>query len=123
MESEKMMAVFSELLDNQKEILAAQKDELIFLHKLGNEMEEIKSSIQNQKTEIVPIDLKPIQQVVERGINDIRIFMLTQQQKPESNNWRVFMESDAKRWAAYLIMVLSFLTYLYLFATGNKTQK
>lgn len=27
------------------------------------------------------------------------------------------MESDAKRWAAYLIMVLSFLTYLYLFST------
>lgn len=117
MESEQMMAVFSELLDNQKEILAAQKDELILLRKLSNEMEEIQSSIQNQKTEIVPVDLKPIQQAVERGINDIRIFLLTQPQKPDSNNWRVFMESDAKKWAAYLIMVLTFLTYLYLFAT------
>ena len=51
MESEKMMALFSELLDNQKEILATQKDELILLRKLSNEFEEIKNSIQNQKTE------------------------------------------------------------------------
>jgi hypothetical protein len=69
----------------------------------------------------VPVDLKPIQQVVEKGISDIRIFLLTQQQKPASNNWRVFMESDAKKWAAYLIMALTFLTYLYLFVTRGKT--
>jgi multidrug efflux pump subunit AcrB len=120
MESEKMMAVFSELLDKQKEIMATQKDELIILRKLSNEMEEMKISIQNQKAEIVPVDLKPIQQVVEKGISDIRIFLLTQQQKPGSNNWRVFMESDAKKWAAYLIMAVTFLTYLYLFATHKK---
>jgi len=120
MESEQMMAVFSELLDNQKEILATQKEMMNVFRKLSNEMEEMKCSIQNQKAEIVRVDLKPIQQVVEKGISDIRILLLTQQKKPESNNWRVFMESDAKRWAAYLIMVLSFLTYLYLFVTYKK---
>src|ERR1700712_5115969 len=115
MESEQMIAVFSELLDNQKEILAAQKDEMIVLRKLSNELEEMKISIQNQKTELVPVDLKPIQQVVEKGITDIRIFLLTQPQKPESNNWRVFMESDAKRWAAYLIMAVTFFTFFFFF--------
>lgn len=120
MESEQMMAVFSELLDNQKEILTAQKEVTNGLRKLSNEMEDMKISIQNQKAEIVRIDLKPIQQVVEKGISDIRIFLLNQQQKPESNNWRVFMESDAKKWAAYLIIALTFLTYLYLFVTRQK---
>jgi len=120
MESEKMMAVFSELLDNQKEILAAQKEVMNGFRKLSNEMQEMKISIQNQKAEIVRADLNLIRQVVEEGISDIRIFLLTQQQKPASNNWRVFMESDAKKWAAYLTMVLSFLTYLYLFATHKK---
>ena len=47
MESEKMMAVFSELLDNQKEILATQKDMMNVFRKLSNEMEEMKTSIQN----------------------------------------------------------------------------
>ncbi len=120
METEEMMALFSKLLDNQKEILAAQKGQLSLLSKLSNEMEEIQSGIQNPKTEVVPVDFKPIQQVVEKGISDIKIFLLTQPQKPESNNWRVFMESDAKKWAAYLIIMLSFLTYLYLFATHKK---
>ena len=50
------------------------------------------------------VDLKPIQQVVEKRISDIRIFLLTQPQKPIADNWRVFMESDARKWAAYLIM-------------------
>jgi len=117
MESEKMMALFSELLDNQKEILATQKDELILLRKLSNEFEEIKNSIQNQKTEIVPIDLKPIQQAVERGITDIRLSIHSHLRKPESNNWRIFLESDAKKWTVYLIIALTFLTYLYLFGT------
>jgi hypothetical protein len=121
MESEQMMAVFSELLDNQKEILAVQKDELILLRKLSNEIEEISRTIQNQKAEILPIDLKPIQQGIEKGISDIRIFLLTQHQKPESNNWRVFMESDAKKWAVVLVVALAFLTYSYLFVTHGKT--
>src|SRR3954466_1809188 len=106
MESEKMMAVFSELLDNQKEILATQKDMINVFRKLSNEMEETKSSIKNQKTEIVPVDLKPIQQVIEKGVTDIKILIITQVQKKETDNWRMFMESDAKEWAAYLIMAL-----------------
>lgn len=54
-----------------------------FLHILlslsQDELEEIKSSVQNQKIEIPPVDLKPIQQVVEKGISDISFFLLTQE--------------------------------------------
>jgi t-SNARE complex subunit (syntaxin) len=121
MESEKMMAVFSELLDNQKEIVATQKDMMNVFRKLNNEMEEMKSSIQNPKPEIVPIDIKPLQQAVEKGITDIRLSIHSQLQKPESNNWRVFLESDAKKWAVYLIVALTFFTYLFLFGTRPKS--
>jgi len=30
------------------------------------------------------------------------------------------MESDEKKWAVYLIIAVTFLTYLYLFATRGK---
>ena len=115
MESEQMMAVFSELLDNQKEILATQKDMMNVLRKLSNNMEEMKISIQNQKTEMAPVDLKPVQQVIEKGISDIRILLLTQPQKPESNNWRVFMESDAKRWAVIFLIAFTSMTYMFCY--------
>ena len=117
MESEKMMAVFSELLDNQKEIARMQKELMDTFQELNNRMEGIASGMQNLKTNTMPLDLKPIQQAVERGITDIRLSIHSQLQKPASNNWRVFMESDAKKWAAYLIIALTFLTYLYWFAT------
>ncbi len=120
MESEKMMAVFSELLDNQKEITRTQKEIIVVLQELNNQMDGLASSIKNQKLDTVPLDIKPIQQAVERGITDIRLSIHSQLQKPASNNWRVFMESDAKKWAAYLIMVLSSLTYLYLFVTHKR---
>ncbi|MCW3094352.1 MAG: hypothetical protein JWP81_5421 [Ferruginibacter sp.] len=56
-----------------------------------------------------------MQQTLENGIADIkfRVEMLTK--KPESNNLRVFLESDAKKWAVILLVAITFLTYLYLF--------
>jgi hypothetical protein len=115
MESEQKMAVFSELLDNQKEIARTQKEIMVALQELNNRMDGIASSIKNQKLDIVPIDIKPIQQAVERGITDIRLSIHSQLQKPESNNWRVFMESDAKEWAVIFLIAFTSMTYVFCY--------
>ena len=78
-------------------------------------MEGIEKEMKNQKTDLIPVDIKPIQQAVERGITDIRLSIHSQLQKPQSNNWRVFLESDAKKWAVILVVALAFLTYLYCY--------
>ena len=115
MDNEKMMAVFTELLENQKEIAHAQTEMMSVFQELKIQIKGIENEMKIQKTDLIPVDLKPIQQAVERGITDIRLSIHTQLQKHESNNWRIFLESDAKKWAVYLVVALTFLTYLYCF--------
>ena len=116
MENEKMMAVFSELLENQKEIARGQRETLGVLQELKSKMEGIDSHVKNLKIEVTPVDIKPIQQSLERGITEIKLSINAQLKKPEQSNWRVFLESDAKKWAVYLVVALTFLTYLYCYS-------
>ena len=113
MENEKMMAVFSELLENQKEIARGQKETLGVLHELKSRIDGIESQVKNQKPVVTPVDIKPIQQSLERGITEIKLSINAQSKNPEQSNWRIFLESDAKKWAVYLVVALTFLTYLY----------
>ena len=117
MENEKMMAVFSELLENQNEIARSQKETLGVLQELKSKMEGIERHMKNQKTDVTPVDMKPIQQSLERGITEIKLSIHAQLRKPEQSNWRIFLESDAKKWAVYLVVALTFLTYLYCYST------
>lgn len=60
-------------------------------------------------------DAKSIQQTVEKGITEIKRLIETSLQKTESNNFKVFLESDGKKWLVVLLIALVFLTYLYNF--------
>ena len=114
MEHEKMMAVFSELLENQKEIVRSQRDVISVLQELKVQLEEVTNKIANQKPD-APNDMKIVRQAIESGIAEIKLFISMQLQKQGSNNWRIFLESDAKKLAVYLVVSLTFLTYLYCF--------
>lgn len=115
MENEKIMAVFSELLENQKEISRGQKENLRVLHELKSKMDGIESQVKNQKPVVTPVDIKPIQQSLERGITEIKLSIHAQLKNTEQSNWRIFLETDAKKWAVYLVVTLTFLTYLYYY--------
>ena len=115
MESEKTMAVLTELLEEQKEIARVQAKTMMAIQELKIQTEGIESAVKNQKPIVTPVDIKPIQQTVERSIADIKFLIEMSGRKSESNNMRVFLESDAKKWAVYLIVVITFLTYLYWF--------
>lgn len=65
---------------------------------------------------MMPVDIKPIREAMESAMSEIKTFLNTQLQKQWSNNWRVFLESDAKKWAVYLVVALTFLSYLYFFS-------
>lgn len=115
MENEKMVAVLTELLEEQKEISSSQKEIIDVLHRTKIQLEGIAAGIQSQKTDVGLVDLKPIQQSIEKGITEIRLSIHSQLQKQHSNNWRIFLESDAKKWAVILVVALAFLTYLYCY--------
>jgi len=115
MDNEKMMAVFTELLENQKEIAHAQTEIMGVFQELKIQMEVIERGLKNSKTDVTPVDIKPILQAVESGIADIKSLLEMSLQKTTTNNLRVFLESDAKKWAVILLVAVTFLTYLYLF--------
>ena len=116
MENENMIAVLNEVLEEQKEIALVQAKTMMAIQELKIQTEGIESAVKNQKPIVTPVDIKPIQQTFERSIADIKFLIEMSGRKSESNNMRVFLESDAKKWAVILIVALAFLTYLYCFA-------
>lgn len=116
MENENMMAVFSELLENQKEIARGQRETLSVLQELKSKMDGIAGQMKNRNVEVTPVDIKPIQQSFERGITEIKLSIHAQFKNPEQSNLRIFLESDTKKRAFYLVVALTFLTYLYSYS-------
>jgi len=116
MDNEQIVAVLTELLEEQKEMNRFQAETTMAIQQLNAKMESFEEAIKNQQTATPQIDLKPIQQSIERTLAHIKLSIDMLMQKPPSNNLRVFMESDAKKWAVYLLIATIFLTYLFFFA-------
>jgi len=117
MDNEKTIAVLTELLEEQKEMNRSQAETTMAIQQLKAKIDSVEEAIKNQQAATSQIDLKPIQQSIERSFAHLKLSMDILMQKPPSNNLRVFMESDAKKWAVYLLIGHTFLTYLYWFST------
>jgi len=61
-------------------------------------------------------DTRPIKEIVEKGFKDANQILDLRLNKVRENNWRLFLQSDAKKWVVILLIAALFLTYLYLFA-------
>jgi chromosome segregation ATPase len=116
MDNEKIIAVLTELLEEQKETSRSQAETAMAIEQLKTKIESVEEAIKSQQTATPQIDIKPIQQSIERNFAHLKLSMDILMQKPSSNNLRVFMESDAKKWAVYLLVATIFLTYLFCFA-------
>ena len=115
MENEQMMAVLTELLEDQRQIASTQAETIRIVLQLKIKLEQIEIEVKNPKPDTTLFNLKQIQQTLENGMNYIKLHVEMLTQKPGSNNLRVFLESDAKKWAVILLIAITFLTYLYLF--------
>jgi hypothetical protein len=61
-------------------------------------------------------DTRPIKEIVEKGFKHANQILDLRLNKVRENNWRLFLQSDAKKWVVILLIAALFLTYLYLFA-------
>jgi chromosome segregation ATPase len=116
MDNEKIIAVLTELLEEQKEMSRSQAETRTAIQQLKEKLESVEEAIKSHQSVTPQIDLKPVQQSIERNFAHLKLSMDILTQKPPSNNLRVFMESDAKNWAVYLLVATIFLTYLFCFA-------
>jgi len=116
MEIEKTMIVLTEILEDQKEIMSLQKEVIETMKAFKESLQKIESSATNPQTRGESIDIKSAEQLFEKEISELKILRENLKQKTTQNNLRVFLESDAKRWAVYAVVALTFLTYLYWFS-------
>jgi len=115
MENEQMKAVLNEVLENQLELSRSQTEMLGAIQQLKAKLQGLEISLKSRAENSPLLDSRTIQQAVNNGMAEIKLLLQAYTAKPASNNLRVFMESDAKKWAVILIISVFFLTYLYWF--------
>jgi hypothetical protein len=99
MENEKIIEILTEVLEEQKEMNRSQT--------------EVLKAVKEQKNNT---DTVSVQNSIDKVISEMKLLVEISKPKPQSNNLRIFLESDAKKWAVYLLVAFTFLTYLYLYA-------
>ena len=95
MENEQIMAVLTELLEDQRRIASAQAETTRIVQQVKNKLEQIESEVKNTKSDTASANVKQIEQTLKIGITDIKYSIERLWQKPPANNLRVFLESDA----------------------------
>ena len=115
MDSEQTITVLTEILEDQKQIGRNQNELMFAIQALKTQVEEIETALKNQAQKEIIIDTKPVQQLMDSRLNEIKLWLEMLLKKKQTDNLLVFLESDAKKWTVYLLVAITFLTYLYWF--------
>jgi hypothetical protein len=107
--------VLKEFVEEQGKINKANADIITAINKLTVKVNDFTEILKNQKVIVPAPDTRPMQQIVEKGMAEIGALTETTLQRFRSNNMRVFLESDAKKWAVILILGIVFMTYVYFY--------
>lgn len=115
MENEQILTVLAEVLEEQKEMNRCQLETMELLKTMSVELSQRVHGSTGLNAGVAKFDIKVFEQAIESLRNDLKIWAADHRLNNQQNNLRVFIESDAKKWAVYLVVALVFLTYLYWF--------
>ena len=113
--NEKLEILLEEFTDEQKSANEKYDDMVKAFNELSNKVNNFEATLKNHKVIVSEPDIQSMQQTVERGKEEIKLIVEASLKKNRSDHWRIFLESDAKRWLVYLLIGLAFLSYLYFF--------
>lgn len=85
---------------------------------MSGKISSFEEKLKNQTINVREPDTRPIKEIVDKGFKDTNQLLDLKLNKVPENNWRLFLQSDAKKWVVFLLVAILFLTYLYLFATN-----
>jgi hypothetical protein len=109
--------VLNEILEQQKEANKINSGIIEALNHLSGKVSSFDEKLGNQTINVREPDTGPIKEIVEKGFKDANQILDLRLNKVRESNWRLFLQSDAKKWVVILLVAILFLTYLYLFAT------
>ncbi len=113
--NERLEIILQEFVDEQKSANQKQEDVVKAFNELSAKVNNFEETLKNHKVIIAEPDTKPLQQIVEKGKEEMKVIVETALKKIRTDHWRIFLESDAKKWIVVLLISLVFLTYLYFF--------
>lgn len=114
-EKETLEIVLKEILEEQtKANLSIDRVHAEIIEMKGK-LDDLENTLNNQKIGHRSLDIKTFQQTMDRGTIEIKSWMEMLLKKGHCNNIRIFLESDAKKWAVILIVALTFLAFLHNF--------
>lgn len=114
--------VLEQIANVQKSQYKSINELILAINSLSGEVTNIKEAVQISKKSDVSTDTLPILEMIKKGVNDIKLTVLNQHQKPILKKYQLllFPEQDSKlfykivfgRWFLWLTIML-FLTNLY----------
>ena len=122
-EKETLGLVLEEFTQEQKTTNQTINDLIAAVNAIGSKVDDVKKELDNPKSKSVSVttDTKPIQQIMQKGLTDVKL-MIGTQPKCIIRKFQIllFPERDAKlfykvvfsRWFLWLVIML-FLTNLY----------
>ncbi len=113
LEREILEIVLKEILEEQHQTHQLQEQILAAFTLLTKKLDVIENSLNTHNASIPSVDIIHIQQKIDLITSQIKLWMETLFKKVHSNNVRIFLESDAKKWAVILIVAITCLTYIY----------
>lgn len=120
-EKETLGLVLEEFTQEQKTTNQTINDLIAAVNAIGSKVDDVKKELDNPKSVSVTTDTKPIQQIMQKGLTDVKL-IVGSQPKSIVRKFQIllFPEQDAKlfykvvfsRWFLWLVIML-FLTNLY----------
>ena len=110
-----LQIVLNEMVGEQKQGNELLQELIGSINNMKDKISSFDEKLSNQKVIIPDIDTTPIQRIIEKNNWEIKLLISESLKKVRVNNFRLFLESDAKRWLVILILGILFLTYLFLF--------
>lgn len=113
-EIQKLELVVRDLMEELKEVNKGNRDIIESINHLSAKVSSLEEKLENIEITAPTIDTQSIKENIEKGLIDLRQFMDFKLNRSRESNWRIFLQSDAKKWAVYLILGIVLLTYGYM---------
>ncbi len=112
MENTNIELTLNEISEELKSSIEAIRQHANSIEHLTERFNEFENFLKNQEIVVPETDTKPMERIVSNGLVDISSNVSNALKKVQSNNVKVFFESD-KNWIVWIILGVFFLTYFF----------
>jgi hypothetical protein len=114
-EKDKLEIMLKEIFEELEKANQVNADIVNAVNAVRDKVNNFEETLKDYQPLVPEPNIKPIQQIVQRGIEETKLITEAAQKRIRSDHWRIFLESDTKKWIVILLVSLAFFTYLYLF--------